>query len=1503
MGNKVSKEEPIEPPPEWDPSSNAKKFELVSPMSDLSDPSMFLHRQQQQQQLQRTKPPQEPPGTRLPSEKVLCHQNRRGGAAAGAVRQTPAADRRRKSKVIATQDSAYKHEHRERELPPPACFYFPSEGLPSKEKEESLIRLMARKSSSTGARRVSKESDKKQVTNDEHNNNKTAPFLVKAKRQVNKATDCLTGCFEESNHKIQLMKDNVQAHRQHVQAQRLSVEMRGHAALKDGTRKLYQPQEHGDEQGFDPYEAVENLPVDKATSQHQPTVLQFIDGAEHELTFNPVWRESQDGTYYTTTTTSCVERESEPTSTAASCNMPRRSSGISDLRSHVHRKSGRNSRPSELFSQYEREHTRPQGDPIVRKRSQDAPGDEAFNLSRDDSFKNVKAIVSNLIGMYDQRKSTDEMSQEQQRLSVDECSRANGLAATKTNKDRPASTVTSTSEATSHESSYWNAYYKDVQVLHHDDAYIDKIAYNPRQSFASSSKSTATSSLQPKGLLINLNTPALKHETSTSYNDDKENNPAPADEEASNESASVKGTAVLPRKNETHIIPKMNKEPLVAISSPRPPQAMTDSLNLQRKSYPIDSNCLPKSSFASSIDCENAMRTCKSFDQIKRQPSDENLESSKHQSLKNNPEAAYSKNDSKFALLDKTAPKTSFLDQRTSAKQVLVQSKLASTTQSKPQSLRPYVHDVLQETPRASIIPAGTSSFGSAYSYKDKDAFTPVTSSTTYPKGSPFRPRINAPNKAVAQAKIDQPAMYTQSFDSMSRSSRDMQIQATESAPSMIESHDYRDIAYGCFLEDTPTTVATKKERALAVSNPNFMSLESPMSTAESPGQPLLSDQARSNAAFLFSPSYASESSLLTLSKTRNDISALAKVPTQIEEAKRESTSFSISTFGSRSRTSRRSQHSIRIPVSIHQGISTYPHTVSSETASRQSNRSDRTSSKSVRFSDAHSIAPSEAASSQKSRHSVTWNFSFKTDADENTAAPKDVSIPAIESKVSDLADPVFERESNESSVSKRESVESVESESQLDHFASRPTQESPETNTESIAATPEEMVRTWKYCEFTKGVTPFLQKNKSAAQATDSPVLRFKAAKNKFVVNGKQEKAVPVKKKSPSISKKKIVTGRVHALASKFDNGGPPLEPRDVVSSGASLDGTSVSTAGSTSLPGDRPMLRTPQILGYKAKTCLNIHQKASLSFDAHSVATQGTKVFHDTNPKYFVSASAEPGLDLVKTPLINNKKAGSLLQQSPSDEETDMGGDDFSQQSYDSNDDSTFIQSVATVLKEGNDNRHSNVAVVENDPQDNHAELDKILDAVLESSSAESQADMAGESQGREDLPCDEAADDFAELLLNEVLGSASSTGSGYSERPVTLASQHSESSNFRLQSVISEDEDDGSTFTNILSAPTFSDESTSMSAVLAEQTSAKLRQSDKTVQPQAQTLHAAPSSHSLYLSPNMRTPMQASKWRELAQMAQQEDSKRSIFKSSKTKKQKNPKRLSERNTNVIY
>eukprot|EP00797_Seminavis_robusta_P026871 Sro498_g154910.2 (674) ;mRNA; r:16814-18835 len=639
--------------------------------------------------------------------------------------------------------------------------------------------------------------------------------------------------------------------------------------------------------------------------------------------------------------------------------------------------------------------------------------------------------------------------------------------------------------------------------------------------------------------------------------------------------------------------------------------------------------------------------------------------------------------------------------------------------------------------------------------------------------------------------------MFTQSFDNISRSSRDLEIHATGSAPSMVETHDYRDIAFGCFLEDTPSTVANKNEweKQRERAHLSNMSAESPMSATMSPAQLMLSNQAITNAAFLFSPSYANGPAITGQPDDDKSSGAASGRELSTQEGAK-----SISCLESRQRTRSLMKQPVRIPGS--RSGRSVASSKNSGRPPRKSSMSESSHQKSVRFSDAQSVAASETGS-QKSRRSVTWDFSFNPPPQN---VPTD--IPAIETKVSDLSDTVFGRESfdtssnekvRESSLSNKQSnlrkmsiqeeitpVPSFETTSTKPSLAS--TSESLEYSSESRPSisttskdssagasigTPEQNLRTWTYCEFSKGVTPVLDK-KQLAQATNSPVLRFKAAKNRFV--NKQEKDVPVKRKSPRAYKRTGGTaGRVHLLASKFD-GGPALDPTSAI--------PSISRTGSGA-SNDRPMLRTPQIVGYTTTHLTHSSSYSRASLDSYSS-------YNYSKPN-------------VVPPLAHDPIPEDPVDEMPSDEESD---------------DESYVQSVATVRQEGRDAMPAISVTLSEDTEDSRG------------------------SQGTE----------RTEDLLTNLLGKASVDDED-EETVATVPQQSNAYSVQQLRSVVSHDDEENSTFTNIMSAPTFSDESTTLSTILAQQPQSNLRHHGvRTVKPE-----------SLYLSPLQRTTMEQSKWRE--------------------------------------
>ena len=1580
MGNAASQEQDVvEPPPEWDPISNGERFQLVSPMSDLSDPSMFLHRKPHPKSDTTVGQIAGKNGGLMKETAGAKGNHPRNGS--GAIRQTPAADRRRKSKVIATRDSAYKHESRPRELAPPSAFYFPE--VPTKESEENLNRF----SSSTGRRvgrpshgsssnnrRKSEEADSMKGKENKKKNKK-APLFQKARRNVNKAKTCLTGCFEESGHKIQLMKDHAKQRSQ--RGEKLESEVGSTskivASVKENSDKkvIMEERRPKEEKHFDPY------------NEKGRPVMQFIDGVEKELKFNPVWRESHHGTYYhDASTTTGTNRKSDP----SNATTWKRESGPScfEIQSTVN-ETEEVVNPSHESQELSLSAPSIYEDLEAEKENQiqqvpRAPGE----LTEEQK----PSKVANLISKYDHYCSSTESRQsaEKKSVSVEDITNSESSG----NRKR----VSLSSLATSHESTYWNCYYKEqVQVLHHEDAYFDRLAYASKSEntlpepspIASQSVVTPVANLFDRGepetkLLGMMDRSDVTNDSQTQDSDIVSVPTEIASKVVETETESDVNKIIVSEQEiedkYAHLVPDDNEEEdteedmpmdeksymsnatssvLSRSGSTVPPkptekaeeQTQAGTLPRTRRSGPVDLDITPMSSHVGSavhslkpspeemeLSIESS-RVSVSSKASNDHPSDESEESSKTTALEdlNGTFEVSSQSKAQMAKLslDVDQSRENLLDKRLSANQVLVQTKLLKniTASSKRSDCASDIalKKSVEETPeRAMIKPAG--SFGSAYSYKDKDVFTPVTASMTYPKGSPFRPRLDVPGKTMAKASLEQPIMFTQSMDNMSRrSSSGMEIQATESAPSILESHDYRDIAMGCYLEDTPST---KKEQALASYSPGLISVDSPASVAMSPGQPLLSEQAMTNAAFLFSPSYAGSKSLLTDGNGSNKDNA--EPPKRIEQRRRDST-FTISTLGSRSRTSIVSARSrnVTIPVSVQ--------SLPSKKNSCRSSVADVTSQKSVRFS----TDGAETSASRYSSKSVKFDFGF-------SKAPETVDIPGIETKVSDLSDAVSSMACGESMEDnckqgsllgpmKAEDIQgTIKEEPELIVTSEQDAAsllESPEKNADTLtdeemegptpsspigADTPEKIAGTWTYNKFSRGVTPMVGKDLAQSKISNSPVIRFKAAKNKF---GKpeSEKILPVKKASPRPYKIRRGNGLVGSLAQKFDKG-PALVPKDIVSTTTrSFSSAASSASGASSGTTNRPLLRTPQILGYKPKTHPNIFQTSSCdssgTAEEKSVASsihkrtslesrkeiESTCTATDPIEKDIAVESNSSTVAFAPTSLaVQEAVQEETFEEMRDEEDEEYSDDEESLNSNESNEESTFIAaSVATLRQEDRFTTPSNV-VKDDESYADQDEIDMVLDNVSDSQSIRSHPDVAEEDNGS--VLEDEAEDDFAELLLEN-------TTDNEEETVATVQQKKSQIHSIRSVFPDDDEEEEDSTFTNLMMARTYSeDESTTMSSLLAQQIEPKLR-TGAAVKPEEQKIHrpVAPPG-SLHLSPLQRTPMQSRKWRELAASAQKQDSKK-WGKGKKIAKNKQGSKgsifrrsagLSERNTNVL-
>ena len=283
-----------------------------------------------------------------------------------------------------------------------------------------------------------------------------------------------------------------------------------------------------------------------------------------------------------------------------------------------------------------------------------------------------------------------------------------------------------------------------------------------------------------------------------------------------------------------------------------------------------------------------------------------------------------------------------------------------------------------------------------------------------------------------------------------------------------VESKNYREIALG---------YQTSLPQGLSVMSPDVS-----ISSASTNGsKPMVSDQALSNAAFMFSPSYAGGNQ------------RLLEAPRSSSEFP---TSFAISTLGSRNRL-----NVPTAPVTIPQ---------SSSMLSTDTDASSKSSTRRVRFSDAHNVI---------SIH--------------NSQQPTAVEIPVLESKLSDLTDGSL-------MASLTTNVESEE-ENATELTVARVSVESSDLDKLEGSHEPSSKAKEWVYRSMDSCVTP-LRSGKSAMYATNSPYLRFREARSKFSSNAKSsaatQKELPVKKASPI--RKRPVGSLVHSRIAAMETRQP---------------------------------------------------------------------------------------------------------------------------------------------------------------------------------------------------------------------------------------------------------------------------------------------------------------------------------------------------------------------------
>lgn len=364
-------------------------------------------------------------------------------------------------------------------------------------------------------------------------------------------------------------------------------------------------------------------------------------------------------------------------------------------------------------------------------------------------------------------------------------------------------------------------------------------------------------------------------------------------------------------------------------------------------------------------------------------------------------------------------------------------------------------------------------------------------------------------------------------------------LRVTESAPSLMQGRDYRSIA----LSTSEGAESAPARQYYTACSP---SASSTCSNGDNSRGPLLTTQTISNAAFLFSPSYAG-----------NDAELLKREQPIRDPA------FSISTFAARARltnVSSRSQPVITIPVSKSWDSSSkeepehdYVGVISlDETANNH---------KHVRFSDSY-----------QTRYIDRLKKTTVPNVEPKRAVfnvPETITPPEIETKLSDLSDAsILNRQVNpdEVSISTATSALTLRSEfrevsptaSSLDGSEQiSPTMSATEQDSQrssaschaSISSSKSNSSVHWTYREEDGKITatPNLDRTQPIREgvlATTSPMVRFRAAKEMFA--NPSEKAIPNKRTPPKkflnrSPQKTLVASRITNLDARLKSGRQP--------------------------------------------------------------------------------------------------------------------------------------------------------------------------------------------------------------------------------------------------------------------------------------------------------------------------------------------------------------------------
>lgn len=706
------------------------------------------------------------------------------------------------------------------------------------------------------------------------------------------------------------------------------------------------------------------------------------------------------------------------------------------------------------------------------------------------------------------------------------------------------------------------------------------------------------------------------------------------------------------------------------------------------------------------------------------------------------------------------------------------------------------------------------------------------------------------------------------------------------------------------------------------------MSVDTQVTTPGSTPVPMVSDQANMNAAFLFA------------SGNRMRLAPVEH---------REIPSFEITTLESRDRISGTSMNSSKSTASLSSRSRAMTFPISS-VMSVDKPPSEVSQSKHVRFSDVDEkllvepIDPQHAAEQSLTQHSSC----------EGQMMPEMLSVPPIESKMSDLTDttgyPIasIHRESTASGNNGQRSM-SVEPipEDDAEDAADTPfksvvtqvSQHSADYRNETDGdLTDDETVDSsrhvvhWSYSDANclgKGVTPLL-KGKNISGATKSPFLRFEAARTKFAVaDSILVRKSPEKKARPAdlpVGKSKVLslisqmearaqsTAQAKCRLSTPENefsassvfrkefkSTAPQDEQTEESYGKEMDGfmrsPTLVSGEVVQSPCKAQDEQTQPIGSVTSKTSNQNHvtiNDQSESFleeneclnDDESALKGIAVINHDEDEASIDEEDRSPKMYCLPTAIDRRHEYESMASLADEDDEV-------------SDDDSA--DAFADILKQ-QVKKSPDAALL--DAEETDDEDDAFADILRSEDDGESTAEDTV-STVCQDRPRQFNASNFSSYRLS--LGEMSKYSNATSSGSATVSTVRQNRLSTASSSSVSTMQKNRLSFAsnsseNVKGRLSFASSgvSSSMSSVVGQPKVILPFRENAPVKPSEQQVHRTFPGESLYLSPMQRTPGQARKWRALAAAAHEKDSQRKQQAHSQSNVSRG--RVLERNKNVM-